>query len=94
MTSLSFYINEIKALMGSGNWGSQEVTITLIITNMKSDEDARKLVNALQNIPGVTNVVPFPKHRRLTITYNSSQITLETIGYHITKLGYHYLHKI
>lgn len=91
---MSFYINEIKALIGSRNWGSQEATITLIITNMKSDEDARKLVNTLQTLPGVSSVVPFPSHRRLMITYNSSQITLETIGYHITKLGYHYLHKI
>lgn len=92
---MSFYINEIKALMGSGKkWGSQEATITLIITNMNTEEDARKLVNTLQTLPGVSSVVPLPSHRRLTITYNSSQITLETIGYHITQLGYHYLHKI
>ncbi|SMB97642.1 Copper chaperone CopZ [Thermanaeromonas toyohensis ToBE] len=91
---MSFYINEIKALMGSGKWGSQEATVTLIITNMKSDEDTRKLVNTLQTLPGVSSVVPFLSHRRLMITYNSSQITLETIGYHITKLGYHYIHKI
>ncbi|MCG0278891.1 MAG: hypothetical protein L5656_10275 [Thermanaeromonas sp.] len=91
---MSFYINEIKALMGSGNWGSQEATVTLIITNMKSDEDTWRLINTLQALPGVSSVVPFPSHRRLMITYNSSQITLEIIGYHITKLGYHYIHKI
>ncbi|MCG0278901.1 MAG: heavy-metal-associated domain-containing protein [Thermanaeromonas sp.] len=91
---MSFYIDQIKALMGSKNWGNQQVTVTLIITNMKDDEDARKLASVLQSIPGITNVVPFPRHRRLTITYNSSQITLEAIGYHIARLGYHYLHKI
>jgi copper chaperone CopZ len=91
---VSFYASEIRALVGSGNWTNQEVTVTLIIADMTTDEDAKKLSNTLRSLPGVTKVLPLPVHRLLTLTYNPTKISLEAIGYQITMLGYRYIHKI
>ncbi|BCV21409.1 heavy-metal-associated domain-containing protein [Moorella sp. Hama-1] len=71
----------------------RQVTMTLIVTDMKTEEDCKKIGNTLRNLPGVVSVNIIPRHRRVTVTYNLPQINLETIGYHITKLGYRYIQK-
>ncbi|MGI9953309.1 hypothetical protein V3F56_13185 [Moorellaceae bacterium AZ2] len=75
------------------NW-QQQVSVTLLITNMTKEDDCNKLVEMLGTLPGIAKVTPILVQRRLIITYNPSQINLETIGYHIRKLGYHYIQKI
>lgn len=72
---------------------NRQVTMTLIISDMKTDEDCQKIGNTLRNLPGVVSVNIIPRYRRVTVTYNLPQMNLETIGYHITRLGYHYIQK-
>lgn len=74
------------------NW-QQEVTVTLIITNMKSPEDCTKLTEGLRTLPGVIKVTPLLSQHRLAVTYDTSKTQLELIGYQIRKLGYHYIQK-
>lgn len=73
--------------------GQQGITVSLIITNMKSQEDCTRLVEGLRTLPGIINVTPFLLQRRLTITYSVPQTNLELIGHHIRKLGYLYIQK-
>ncbi|MBE3581721.1 MAG: hypothetical protein IMW96_08860 [Thermoanaerobacteraceae bacterium] len=72
----------------------QQVSVTLVITNMTTKEDCTKLVDMLGTLPGLARAIPLLNQRRLIVTYNPSQITLETICFHIRQLGYHYVHKI
>jgi len=71
----------------------RQVTMTLIITDMKTEEDCQKIGYTLRNLPGIVSVNIIPRHRRVTVTYNLPQMNLETIGYHITRLGYRYIQK-
>ncbi len=71
----------------------RQVTMTLIISDMRSGEDAQKISNALRNLPGIISVKTILERRWVVLTYYLPQISLEIIGHHITKLGYHYIHK-
>ncbi|GFN23733.1 hypothetical protein [Thermanaeromonas sp. C210] len=72
----------------------QQVSVTLVITNMTTKDDCTKLVDMLGTLPGVSRAIPLLSQRRLIVTYNPWQITLETICFHIRQLGYHYVQKI
>lgn len=71
----------------------RQVTMTLIVSDMRTGEDAKKISNALGTLPGVISVNIVLERRWVVITYYLPQISLEIIGHHITKLGYHYIHK-
>jgi len=71
----------------------RQVTMTLIVSDMRTGEDAKKISNALAGLPGIISVKTILERRWVVITYYLPQISLEIIGHHITKLGYHYIHK-
>ncbi|MBE3572281.1 MAG: heavy-metal-associated domain-containing protein [Moorella humiferrea] len=71
----------------------RQVTMTLIVSDMRTGEDAKKISNALGSLPGVISVNVVLERRWVVITYYLPQISLEIIGEQITKLGYHYIHK-
>ncbi|WP_258358991.1 heavy-metal-associated domain-containing protein [Moorella sulfitireducens] len=71
----------------------RQVTITLIVSNMRTGEDARKISNALHILPGVVSVNVILERRWVVVTYYLPRISLEIIGEQITKLGYHFIHK-
>lgn len=72
----------------------QQVSVTLLITNMATEEDCTKLVDMLSTLPGVARAIPLLSQRRLIVTYNPSQITLETICFHLRHVGYYCVQKI
>ncbi|WP_406676131.1 heavy-metal-associated domain-containing protein [Moorella sp. ACPs] len=90
---------EILAGQQGQNWHHgytpdlRQVTMTLIVSDMRTGEDAKKISNALGSLPGVISVNVVLERRWVVITYYLPQISLEIIGEHITKLGYHYIHK-
>ncbi|MGI6286214.1 hypothetical protein MHOCP_13110 [Moorella humiferrea] len=71
----------------------RQVTVTLIVSDMRTGEDAKKISSALSSLPGVAGVNVILERRWVVITYYLPQISLEIIGEQITKLGYHYIHK-
>ncbi|MDK2821224.1 MAG: hypothetical protein PWP31_1189 [Clostridia bacterium] len=89
---MSWYGQDINNLFTS-NREVRQVTINLIVTNMKTEEDRQKVGNALQNLNGIINLTILPRNRRLVITYNLDQINLENICHHISQLGYNYVKK-
>lgn len=99
---MSWYSQQAKSLLAQRQFRElqsgyspqiRQVTMTLIVTDMKTEEDCQKIANTLRNLPGVVSVTIVPRHRRVTVTYNLPQMNLETIGYHITRLGYRYIQK-
>lgn len=62
--------------------------MTLFISNMTSNEDYTRIVEALQQHNGIKNIGPFTKKNTLDITYNPSIFNITAIHYLIGQLGY------
>lgn len=67
---------------------SKSTTVTLIITNMKSEADQRRIVNELKKIYGIIKVNVNLQRRWLIVTYNMYLTRIEVIHGTLTKLGY------
>ncbi|NLW06539.1 MAG: hypothetical protein GX039_00930 [Clostridia bacterium] len=72
---------------------TQMVTITLLVPAMKSINDCQVVTKAIKLLPGVVNATAVPNRGRLQVTYNNSQITLESIRYHLKQIGYEIINK-
>ncbi|QGP93627.1 hypothetical protein MGLY_30470 [Neomoorella glycerini] len=99
---MSWYSQRAAEILAGQQWQNlrygytpelRQVTMTLIVSDMRTGEDAKKISNALGSLPGVISVNVVLERRWVVITYYLPQISLEIIGQHITKLGYHYIHK-
>lgn len=68
------------------------ISFNMIITNLRVQEDYDTIVEALKDLKGVMGVSGF-QPQKLTVAYNKNLIGLESIVYHISKLGYRYVNR-
>lgn len=71
----------------------KEIAMSLTITDINSEADKEVLMKAIYSLPGVTSVKTILQQKKLIISYNTGKINLETILYHIARLGYHYIQR-
>lgn len=72
---------------------NQQVTMTIIIPDMKNNKDWEIINRAIAGLPGIISVNNILNRRRIVVTYNLHQISLETIGQQLDKTGYRYVRK-
>ncbi|KAB3527640.1 hypothetical protein [Alkaliphilus serpentinus] len=68
------------------------VSFNMIITNLHTQQDHDTIAQHLSNMNGIVGVSNFHP-QKLTVAYNKYQIGLESIVYHISKLGYRYVNR-
>ncbi|WP_227763801.1 hypothetical protein [Zhaonella formicivorans] len=71
-----------------------DVSITMIIPNMDTEEDFNLISSALLELKGVNSVSPLLRCKRIEINFNPIKIGLETIAHCIGMLGYRYIKRV
>lgn len=72
---------------------SNQVSMTLTITNMHSNEDFEKIKKALLGIIGVNDVQKTTNIKKLVVNFDISKTNLTVIAHTIANLGYKYLQR-
>jgi hypothetical protein len=67
---------------------AQQMTMNLIVPEMKNISDCQVVTNAIKRLPGVVNATAILNRRQLQVTYNISRTTLENISYQLKATGY------
>lgn len=68
-------------------------TLSMTITNLYTQEDYDNISKALQEVKGVVGVGSFQQPKKLTVSYNQYQTSIEHIVYKISTLGYRYINR-
>lgn len=68
------------------------ITIQMVIMNLDTQEDYNNIATMLKNMSGIEVIGGF-QQKKLSVTYNQHQTTLEDIVYQISKLGYRYINR-
>ncbi|SDK54671.1 hypothetical protein [Natronincola ferrireducens] len=68
------------------------ITMHMTITNLNTQEDYQNIATALKDIRGVEGIGSF-QQKKLSVTYNQHETSLEHIVYHISNLGYRYINR-
>lgn len=104
---MSWYKEKVSALMESAaqnkpshmpcgklyNQYGKELSFTINITNMNTEEDKDRITERLLSIAGVTHVKPILHQKKIIVTFNTIKTNLEAITFALAKLGYHYVQK-
>ncbi len=68
------------------------ITVNMKITNLNSETDYERVTSALRTIKGVESFGPY-EQKKLSVTYNQSQTSLEYIVYKLSVTGYRYINR-
>ena len=60
----------------------------IVVTGMRSDNDASKVNSALSQINGVDSVVVDWPRNEVIVTYNSATVDVGTLGHVVQEVGY------
>ncbi|MDS1029711.1 heavy-metal-associated domain-containing protein [Bacillota bacterium LX-D] len=71
-----------------------ESTITMIVTDMYTEEDYQKIAGELQAMDGIKQISPLLELHRIEICYDTRKISLDRIANCISAQGYHYLNRV
>ncbi|KUO49038.1 MAG: hypothetical protein APF76_10445 [Desulfitibacter sp. BRH_c19] len=68
------------------------ITINMTIANMNTLTDYEGVTNALRTIKGVESFGPY-QQKKLSVTYNQFETSLEYIVYKLSVMGYRYINR-
>ncbi|SES72738.1 hypothetical protein SAMN05660297_00410 [Natronincola peptidivorans] len=68
------------------------ITLSMTILNLKTKEDYESIAVVLRSIEGVKDIGAF-QEKKISVSYNQHQTSLEDIVYQISRLGYRYINR-
>ncbi|KAB3537325.1 hypothetical protein F8154_03270 [Alkaliphilus pronyensis] len=68
------------------------VTMNIMITDLLTEEDHFAITSGLKELKGIDGIGEF-QPKKLTVSYNQNETSLEHIVFKITQLGYRYINR-
>lgn len=91
---MSWYQDEFQQINpGAQRVNPKKTLLPITITNLDSPLDEDKLLKALLELQGITDVKSNLAQKQLFITFNPDLVRVETIAYTISNLGYYYVQR-
>lgn len=78
----------VSLVFAAGCYRQDVRTIEIAVPQMKSDECAQLVRQALAGVDGIEAVVPDVPNRRVLVTYNALKLAKVNIEYHLTDAGF------
>jgi copper chaperone CopZ len=76
-----------EVLKGNGSY-------VLIVSNMRTAEDARKIEQGLRSIDGMIKAEAIVRIRRVAVEFDTGKTNLETLLKKVEELGYTYIRRV
>jgi copper chaperone CopZ len=91
---MSWYQDKFQQITpGAQTVNPKRTLLPITVTNLDSPLDEEKLLKALLELQGITDVKSNLAQKQLFITFNPDLVRVETIAYTISNLGYHYVQR-
>ena len=91
---MTWYSDKLKDLYGDSHFNyGKENRFDLSIVNLKTEEDAIKLKEGLKSLQGINSVYVDLASSKLTVFYNSEEISIIRIAYTVNLLGFTHIGK-